>query len=170
MGHAQPPLFQEKMATGSMVEIKRILVPLDRSQLAETALPLALSLAEKYQAQLILLHALEPTTSLAYATQPATLKLYARLIDRLSLEAELYLREHQQQLRQQGYEVEIEVAKGLAAEAVIEAAILREIDLIVMSTHGRGGLARWTTGSVADKVLRHSPCPVLLVRQGIRLD
>ena len=153
-----------------MVEIKRILVPLDRSQLAETALPMALSLAKKYQAHVVLLHALEPTTSLAYATQPATLKLYTRLIDRLSLEAELYLQEQQQQLRQQGYKVETEIAKGLAAECIIEAATRREIDLIVMSTHGRGGLARWTTGSVADKVLRHSPCPVLLVRQGVRFD
>jgi nucleotide-binding universal stress UspA family protein len=51
------------------------------------------------------------------------------------------------------------------AESIIDAATAEVVDLIVMSTHGRGGLARWTFGSVADKVARHSPCPVLLVRQ-----
>ena len=53
------------------------------------------------------------------------------------------------------------------AEDIIDAAIAEDVDLIVMSTHGRGGLARWTFGGVADKVARHSPCPVLLVRQNL---
>jgi len=51
-----------------------------------------------------------------------------------------------------------------APEDILEVADSEKISLIVMSAHGQGGLARWTFGSVADKVARHSPCPVLLVR------
>ena len=49
-------------------------------------------------------------------------------------------------------------------EDILNVATAEEIDLIVLTSHGEGGLARWTFGSVADKVARHSPCPVLLVR------
>jgi nucleotide-binding universal stress UspA family protein len=51
------------------------------------------------------------------------------------------------------------------AEGILETAETQEVDLIVMSTHGRSGLTRWALGSVADKVMCHSHCPVLLVRQ-----
>jgi nucleotide-binding universal stress UspA family protein len=153
-----------------MVEIKRILVPLDGSELSEAALPLALSLAEKYNAQIILLRAVEQTANLSYVTHADALQLRARLVEALSLEVPLYLRDKQQDLRRQGYNVEIAMADGSPAESIIKAATHRDIDMVVMSTHGRGGLARWTAGSVAEKVLRYCPCPVLLVRQGIMLE
>jgi nucleotide-binding universal stress UspA family protein len=153
-----------------MVKFKRILVPLDGSELSETALPMALSLAEKYHGQIILLRAVEQTTSLSYVTHANALRLRARLIASLSMEVHLYLRDKQQELGKQGFNVEILVADGSPAESIIEAATSRDIDLVVMSTHGRGGVARWTAGSVADKVLRHCPCPVLLVRQGMTID
>lgn len=51
------------------------------------------------------------------------------------------------------------------AEDILDVACAENIDLIVMSSHGKGGLARWTFGSVAERVARYSPCPVLLVRQ-----
>jgi nucleotide-binding universal stress UspA family protein len=153
-----------------MVKFKRILVPLDGSELSETALPMALSLAEKYHGQIILLRAVEQTTSLSYVTHANALQLRARLIASLSMEVHLYLRDKQQELGKQGFNVEILVADGSPAESIIEAATSRGIDLVVMSTHGRGGVARWTAGSVADKVLRYCPCPILLVRQGMTFD
>ena len=153
-----------------MAEFKRILVPLDGSELSETALPMALTLAEKYHGQIILLRAVEQTTSLSYVTHANALQLRARLIANLSIEVHLYLRDKQQEIGKQGYNVEILVADGSPAESIIEAATSRDIDLVVMSTHGRGGVARWTAGSVADKVLRYCPCPILLVRQGMTID
>ncbi len=78
-----------------------------------------------------------------------------------------YLKARQGELRQQGFEARILLRDTSPAEDIIDAAIAEDIDLIVMSTHGRGGLARWTFGSVADKVARHSPCPVLLVRHDL---
>ena len=59
----------------------------------------------------------------------------------------------------------IRVRDSSPAESIIDTATAENVDLIVMSSHGRGGSARWTFGSVADKVARHSPCPVFLVRQ-----
>jgi nucleotide-binding universal stress UspA family protein len=53
-----------------------------------------------------------------------------------------------------------------AAEAIIDLARREQIDLIVMSRHGRSGLSRWVHGSVADQILRCAPCPVFLVRAG----
>jgi nucleotide-binding universal stress UspA family protein len=153
-----------------MIELKRILVPLDGSELSETALPLALSLAEKYSAKIIILRAAESAASLYYVTHADALQLRARLMMNLSLEARLYLQEQEHALRQRGFDVEALVADSAPAEAIIEAATNREVDIVVMSTHGRGGVTRWTAGSVADKVLRHCPCPVLLVRQGVTLE
>jgi nucleotide-binding universal stress UspA family protein len=153
-----------------MVNLERILVPLDGSKLSETALPLALSLATKYNAQIVLLRAVEQAASLSYVTHAEALQLRKRLSEAISQEVPLYLLDKQQDLGRQGYTVEILVADGSPAESIINAATNSDIDMVVMSTHGRGGLARWTTGSVADKVLRYCPCPVLLVRQGITLD
>jgi len=74
-----------------MAEFKRILVPLDGSELSETALPMTLSLAEKYHGQIILLRAVEQTTSLSYVTHTNALQLRARLIASFSMEVHLYL-------------------------------------------------------------------------------
>ena len=56
------------------------------------------------------------------------------------------------------------IIEGHAGTAIVDAAIAEHADVIVMATHGRGGLGRAFLGSVADHVVRHSPCPVLLVR------
>ena len=148
-----------------MIEIKRILVPLDGSPLAEKALPLATTLAQKFECQIILLqvlHFLIPTVSAPYQHFPGWVvenRKYARQ------EAERYLQACQDELRQQGLEVKILLREISPAEDIIDVATTEQVDLIVMSTHGLGGLARWAIGSVADKVARHSPCPVFLVRQ-----
>jgi universal stress protein A len=57
------------------------------------------------------------------------------------------------------------VRSASPAEDILLVAADEKIDLIVISSHGKGGPSRWTAGSVADKVMRHSPCPVLLVRE-----
>jgi nucleotide-binding universal stress UspA family protein len=57
-----------------------------------------------------------------------------------------------------------------AADGVLTAATAHQADLIVMSTHGRGGLGRWVYGSVADRILRAAELPILLVRAGINIE
>jgi hypothetical protein len=80
-------------------------------------------------------------------------------------EAKAYLQAQQADLQQQGFDVRTLLDGGFPIEAIVAAALTEDIDLIVMATHGRRGLARWLLGSVADEVVRFASCPVLLVRQ-----
>jgi nucleotide-binding universal stress UspA family protein len=151
-----------------VVEFQKILVPLDGSPLAEAALPLALSLAQRYQSRLLLITASDVLTASQYVTHPEALQLLQRVRDETLLGANDYLQDKQRELRKEGVDVQILVTEGEPAAVILEAAAEQDVDLIVMSSHGRGGLARWSFGSVSDRVLRHSPCPVLVVRQGAK--
>jgi nucleotide-binding universal stress UspA family protein len=150
-----------------MNEIKTILVPLDGSLLSEKALPLATTLAQKFDSQLILVRALDflhPSVMaphLSTATAAALTEAYQETYE----EAKNYLISWQDELRRQGFKTDILLRDTPPAEGILEAAETHPVDFIVMSTHGRGGVARWALGSIADKVVRHAPCPVLLVRQ-----
>jgi nucleotide-binding universal stress UspA family protein len=148
-----------------MIEFKRVLVPLDGSPLAERALPVAMALAQKLDSTIVLFRALEISAPSIPALYPDTaLSLAREAHEHVRTEVEQYLAAKEGELEGQGYDVEVELRDEPPAEGILDTASAMEIDLIVMSTHGRGGLARWTFGSVADKVARHSPCPVLLVR------
>jgi nucleotide-binding universal stress UspA family protein len=143
---------------------KNILVPLDGSKLAETALGDALNLAELSRARVILLQALEPVE------QPIGLVTsYPIYLDQREWEAQKeavqgYLDSVRQRLTTTKVEIETIVEVGDDAAAILDYAHKQPIDLIVMATHGRSGLSRWVYGSVADKVLRGAEVPVLLVR------
>ncbi len=155
-----------------MVEFKRILVPLDGSLLAEKALPMAAALSRKFDSVLILLHVFNAS---AYAmagviTNPEGRKLLTQLSEQARRDAERYLSDQREALGRQGLNVRILLHDGAPAKGILEVA-KEGIDLIVMASHGRSGLARWAYGSVADRVVRYSPCPVLLVRQeGTKAD
>jgi len=79
-------------------------------------------------------------------------------------EAEIYLKALVQGLKYNGAEVESQVKMGNVAETLIDYATAHAVDLIVIATHGRSGVSRWVWGSVADRVLRASCVPVLMVR------
>ncbi len=150
-----------------MAGFTHVLVPLDGSALAEQALPLALTLVKAFNSKLTLLRAtdfLHPTL-LAPHLSSVTAEAIANAYEHCALEAKLYLHQVRNELHQRGVKVEILLEDAQPAEAIIDAATRHEVDCIVMSTHGRSGLARWTMGSVADKVVHRAPCPVLLVRQ-----
>ena len=68
------------------------------------------------------------------------------------------------ELGESGLNVRADIVEGEAAEGIVEYAEKQGIDLVVMATHGRSGIGRWALGSVADRVIRHSYVPVLLVR------
>ena len=148
-----------------MTEFRRILVPLDGSPLAERAISLATALAEKFGSEILLLRVLDipkptPPTSHLEVTIGWVREARAQAHE----EAQSYLDARQQEVYRQGIEVRALMRDRSPAEDILQVASSEKIDLIVMSAHGQGGLARWTFGSVADKVARHSPCPVLLVR------
>jgi nucleotide-binding universal stress UspA family protein len=132
--------------------MKRILVPLDGSALSEAVLPLAEALASDYEADVLLVRALQPQSSPEGEV-------------RAQDEAEHYLAAVVNRLTARGLaRVAWKVWYDDPARAVVDAARHNAADLIVMSTHGRGGLSRLLLGSVAESVVRSSPAPVLLVR------
>ncbi len=134
----------------------RILVPLDGSVVAEGALAHAAQMAERFDAELILLRsAFLPEVWNLDTTQAQ----YALLG-----ESEAYLSELARQLQRQERRVRTTVCTSKAAEAIIEYAVDQEVSVVVMATHGHHSLERWPLGSVAEKVLRSMQVPVLLVR------
>ena len=139
------------------MKVDTVLVPLDGSPLAEMVLPTAIqALRDSPDATLVLLRAVEPTTLLGIDPIEAQVAVIG--------EAEAYLGGVAARLRDQGRaQVTTSVWYSGAAEAIVDAARMRAVDMIVMSTHGRSGLSRVVHGSVAESVLRRTPTPVLLV-------
>lgn len=143
---------------------KRILAPLDGSTLAEAALSHAVQLAASGGGELVLLRVVISP----YSIVAPDLVLAGQSIDQdlLQQQAEQYLNALAARLAGQGITVRAVTSPGPVAEAILEQARSGESDIIVMSTHGRGGISRWVYGSVADRVLQAAPCPVLLIRAG----
>ena len=151
--------------------IGNILIPLDGSQLAEQVLPHVRAIVECRGARVHLLSVAPIVDNTA-----ASLMLYPLYVSREQLadedaereriETELtnYLRDIARDLEQVGAEVICAIRFGAPADEILSYAAENKIELIAMCTHGRSGLARWAYGSVADRVLRASSCPILLVR------
>jgi nucleotide-binding universal stress UspA family protein len=146
-------------------QLRRILVPLDGSELAEHALPLASRLARPAGAELILLRSTEwdPIVGGMYVSAQTV----AELTRRYDGEARAYLEavSHRQALA--GIPIHCAVRSDPAADSIVAGAAATAADLIVMTTHGRGGVGRWVYGSVADRVLRRSSVPIVLVRASV---
>ena len=145
-----------------MIELKRILVPTDFSEPSAAAVKYAKEFAEAFGASLHVLHVLEDPLVFApmsegYATPPnfyEELEKNAR--DRLAAvvsAAELPTPQ-----------TRVTLTKGSPFVEIVRYAKSEDIDLIVMGTHGRGPMAHMLMGSVAEKVVRKAPCPVLTVR------
>jgi nucleotide-binding universal stress UspA family protein len=136
---------------------ERILVPLDGSALAESAIATAVEMVRPGAATLVLVRAAEAHTFPGADPTEAQVKVVQ--------EAETYLAGVTERLKKQGLaSVEPSVWYGPAAAAIVDAARARKADLIVMTTHGRGGLGRVILGSVAESVLRGTTTPILLLR------
>lgn len=140
----------------------RMLVPLDGSPLAERALEMATELAQRIARSR---PAREPLVIVCRAVDPSPwLDLAGGDARAQALEAAAhYLQEQAAGLRNQGLTVETAVRLGQPAAELLEQVIARQVDLVILSTHGRSGLTRWALGSVAERVARSAPVPILLL-------
>lgn len=143
---------------------KKIIVPLDGSEISECALSPAHQIAISEHAQLVLLSV--PQLQHAFVQERGGLGF---LLPHQSLELsrkELtnYLEDICQSDRLGDVSRQAMVLDGDSATVIVDTAVSEKADLIVMSTHGRSGFTRWVMGSVAEKVLRGAQCPVLVVR------
>jgi nucleotide-binding universal stress UspA family protein len=141
------------------MEFQKILVPLDGSDLAERVLLAAVRLAEGMGATLVLLTVVSP---LPHRDAPDPV---SQMVQSHAYEAGLYLKEIRSRLQPTTVTIETAVLPGNnPANTIITYAKAQGINLILMTTHGRSGLTRWTFGRVAEKVLRRAPCPTILLR------
>ncbi len=148
--------------------IKRILVPLDGSALAERALPVARELASIFDADLQLFRAWENPL---YRVDAYPVGLSPAAVDQeIGAATEEYLQIRAQEFEHAGLRVQYESRCTTAAEGILQAIQKYAVDLVVMCTHGRSGVSRWVMGSIADRVLRASPVPVLLIRSGALVE
>lgn len=132
---------------------KKILVPLDGSEIAESILPQMKDMALAHQAEVILLRVLPATGVL-----PSVAKKEVT-------EARNYLSAVEKRLQEQRVNARFTIRHGEdAATEITDYAEVNDVDLIAMSTHGQSGVSRWIFGSVAEKVLRGTNKPILLVR------
>jgi nucleotide-binding universal stress UspA family protein len=141
----------------------KILLPLDGSRLSEQSLPYGMTLGQRLPAELVLLSAVSIPSDVQEALEKAGLKPEP-LFEELEIRADEYLRALAQLLSKAELSVNHVVLRSRAADAIVEYAGQMAIQLIVMASHGLGGLKRWTHGSIAEKVLQSAPVPVLLVR------
>ena len=147
--------------------LRRVIVPLDGSGLAEKVLPYVRVLASKLKLdmQLVRTYSLPPD---AYVVADGVIAQGpAQYRKNLHEESEKYLDGKVASLQADGISaVSATVIEGDAASELVELAEGPPQSLIAMSTHGRSGLGRWVLGSVAEKVVQHSRAPVLLIRAG----
>jgi nucleotide-binding universal stress UspA family protein len=147
-----------------MMAVQRFLVPVDFSDHANQALDYAMSLARKLGARLTLLHVIQP---LPLGGADMGMALPYTYIQELEAEISNSMQAYLERVTAAGLEGEIAVVHGVPFHEIIETAKIQQVDLIVMGTHGRTGIQHVLLGSVAEKVVRLAPCPVLVVRQPV---
>jgi nucleotide-binding universal stress UspA family protein len=169
--HAGVPVLLLRPASGAAEMARRaalpshVLVPLDGSPLAETALEPAVELARLSGARLSLLHVLPPMFAVGAPYGAAGVTFDADTYRLEHLRAERYLTGLVQRLRPEFTDVATMILTDPhPAAAIRNCARAGQVDLIALATHGRGGLSRWVIGSVADKVIRSGGPAVLAVR------
>ncbi len=147
--------------------LDRILVPTDGSPESERALAIAQRIARAQGAELLLARVAEPmTAALASGDDGAGAELYETMERQLEAEAAGGLEALEDRLRSEGYRTRTVLLRGSAASALLDTEAREQPGLVVIATHGRGGLARFALGSVTDRLVREGQCPVLVVRRG----
>jgi nucleotide-binding universal stress UspA family protein len=141
-----------------MIRIKKILLPTDLSEYADYALPYAVELCTAFAAKLHLVHVVDSH----WLTPMSTADFPGRVADQMrQIQSAAEVSMGDLKARVQGVEVETAVLLGTPHVEVIRFARDKEVDLIVLATHGRTGISHALIGSVAEKIVEMAPCPVL---------
>ncbi len=140
----------------------KVIVPLDGSKLSERSLPYARTIAGALSIPIDLVEAFDVLPAAAHITGAAFTT--QRMLEQARAQSNIYLEQVRAELRSQGHTATMTTLQGAPAQAIVDWVGDDPDALVVMSTHGRGGIARWALGSVADKVLHSIPNPMLLIR------
>jgi nucleotide-binding universal stress UspA family protein len=145
-----------------MREIRKILVPTDFSAHADIAAEFAVGLAQKFGAEICFLHVYDIPT---YVLPDGAILPAPDVVGNLISDVEDNLERVRARYAAEGVRVSVEMRQGVPLPQIVKFAQDYESDLIVMGTHGRTGIEHFLIGSVAEKVVRKAPCPVLTVRR-----
>ena len=137
------------------MKCQHILVPVDFSHDSEHAVEAAIGLAQQFEARVTLLHAI-------HIPEAAEVNL-AAYMDKIRSEADQSMTSRLQRVQEAGVTAEAVTVIGAPSQTIVDTARDRRADLIVMGTHGRTGLRHMLIGSVAERVVRLAPCPVMVV-------
>ena len=158
------------------LDFKRILCPVDLSGFSLEALKLAVKVAEASEGALDILHVIHNPFDEIYMseitqTDPALIGVYAgepqrraKILRATEEHSEVLLKQFCHDVVQHYGKVRFHVRNGDPFEAILDATEDLRTDLVVLATHGRTGLKRLVIGNVAEKIVRHAPCPVLTVK------
>jgi nucleotide-binding universal stress UspA family protein len=138
--------------------ISRILLATDLSAVSGDAATQAFDLARDLDAELLVLSVIDPASG-RIAGRPG------QRIDQLRAGREHSAQDFVTRGRDAGVRVTFLIWEGVPGEAIVEVATSEAVDLVVVGSHGRGAVGRVLIGSVSDHVVRHAPCPVLVVRE-----
>jgi universal stress protein A len=144
-----------------MRRIRQILAPTDFSESSKQAVAYAYELAQTFGAKLVLLHVVEELPSYIGFIPPGGA---AMLLKDLERQAHLDLAEVLPEAEAAGVEVTRQVVLGSPSHEIVKVAAAEKVDLIVIATHGRTGFSHLVMGSVAERVVRTAPCPVMTIR------
>lgn len=148
-----------------MIEIKNVLVPTDFSEPSDVALRYGKAFAEQFEASLHLVHVLDESALVYPWTSPDGMPI---ALGEARTEMEHMIKDRLSKIlsdaERQKYSARVATMCGSPFLEIVAYAKAQNIDLIVMGTHGRGPIAHMLMGSVAEKVVRKAPCPVLTVR------
>jgi len=140
---------------------KKILVPLDGSSTAEVVLPHAKALAYSEGAEIVLLNvASNPAQEFAF--EDPSIAGYS--VAQQGEKATKYMSKVCDEIKAAGFKVSCHLREGSAANTILRVSEEMNVDVIAMSTHGRNWPASWLIGSVAERVVRHSKVPVMMIR------
>jgi nucleotide-binding universal stress UspA family protein len=152
------------MERASMIEIRRILCPVDFSDSSRHALEHAVTLASWYRSEITVFHAYTVSHALPIVPHEGPLALeplHLSEAHRAQLQKEL--QPFTASLNREGTRLSLEIGEGMPTDQIVACARAIPADMIVMGTHGRSGFERLFLGSVTEKVLRKASCPVLTV-------
>ena len=142
----------------------RILYATDYSTASARALAEAVALAKQNDAELMVLHVIDPVSSYVTGEDIGGAELYLKLEETTKQEAESSMKKLMDKLSKLKVKAKSLLLRGTAHDQIVKAAKNRRANLIVIGTHGRSGLSRLLMGSVASKIVSTAHCPVLTVR------
>lgn len=147
-----------------MIDLKHILFPTDFSEIADHARAYATEFGKRFGAKVTVFHVAQPPSYYEVAYSYETVADLSKIADQAKAAAEKDLHEVAEKVRAEGVTVDAVTTMGTAFVDIINYSRKHDVDLIIMSTHGRGFMQHVLLGSTAERVVRKAPCPVLTVR------